>query len=118
VAVIAFLAHRWEAVPTGKTMRHLGSARPPVALHHLADTTDFPIGTPSAPASPPDRRHRSGSSCGKGHGKRQEQPLWNFTVLGEHAALVRRDRGALPRGPWRNPVRLRTRVVHGYWSIE
>jgi uncharacterized protein with HEPN domain len=32
--------------------------------------------------------------------------------------LSEETEGPLPRYPWRNPVRLRTRVVHGYWSVD
>jgi uncharacterized protein with HEPN domain len=50
---------------------------------------------------------------------RRDALLWNFTVLGEAAAqisddLVRRH----PEIPWRQPVLLRNRIVHGYWSID
>jgi uncharacterized protein with HEPN domain len=40
-------------------------------------------------------------------------------VLGEAATLVSGETKArLPDIPWRNPVRLRNRVVHGYWSVD
>ncbi len=50
---------------------------------------------------------------------RRDALLWNFTVLGEAAgqvseATVRRH----PEIPWRQPVLLRNRIVHGYWSID
>lgn len=45
--------------------------------------------------------------------------LGNFTVLGEAAALVSEaTKVRFPDVPWRNPVRLRNRVVHGYWSVD
>lgn len=50
---------------------------------------------------------------------RRESLLWNFTVLGEAAGLVSDETKArFPRIPWRNPMRLRNRVVHGYWSVD
>jgi uncharacterized protein with HEPN domain len=46
---------------------------------------------------------------------RRDSLLWNFTVLGEAATLVSGETKArFPDIPWRNPVRLRNRVVHGY----
>ena len=50
---------------------------------------------------------------------RRDALLWNFTVLGEAAgqvseATVRRH----PEVPWQQPVLLRNRIVHGYWSID
>lgn len=45
--------------------------------------------------------------------------LWNFTVLGEAAGnLSTPFRVGHPEVPWADPVRLRNRIVHGYWSIE
>ena len=45
--------------------------------------------------------------------------LWNFTVLGEAitqlSESIRTDQSAVP---WSDPVRLRNRIVHGYWSID
>ena len=50
---------------------------------------------------------------------RRDSLLWNFTVLGEAAGLVSDETKArFPDIPWRNPVRLRNRVVHGYWSVD
>ena len=50
---------------------------------------------------------------------RRDSLLWNFTVLGEAAALVSDETKArFPGIPRRNPVRLRNRVVHGYWSVD
>jgi uncharacterized protein with HEPN domain len=45
--------------------------------------------------------------------------LWNYTVLGEainqlSSELVARH----PEVPWRDPVRVRNRIVHGYWSVD
>lgn len=45
--------------------------------------------------------------------------LWNFTVLGEASGQVSDDlKNAHPELPWADPVRLRNRIVHGYWSVE
>jgi uncharacterized protein with HEPN domain len=50
---------------------------------------------------------------------RRDSLLWNFTVLGEAATLVSSETKArFPGIPWRNPARLRNRVVHGYWSVD
>lgn len=50
---------------------------------------------------------------------RRDALLWNFTVLGEAATLVSDETKArFPDIPWRNPARLRNRVVHGYWSVD
>jgi uncharacterized protein with HEPN domain len=50
---------------------------------------------------------------------RRDSLLWNFTVLGEAATLVSdATKARFPDIPWRNPVRLRNRVVHGYWSVD
>ena len=50
---------------------------------------------------------------------RRDALLWNFTVLGEAATLVSDSTKArFPEIPWRNPARLRNRVVHGYWSVD
>jgi uncharacterized protein with HEPN domain len=50
---------------------------------------------------------------------RRDALLWNFTVLGEAASQVSEEtRSRFPAIPWRNPARLRNRVVHGYWSVD
>ena len=50
---------------------------------------------------------------------RLEALLWNFTVLGEAAAAVSGEtKQRFPDVPWRNPTRLRNRVVHAYWSVD
>ena len=47
-----------------------------------------------------------------------ESLLWNFTVLGEAAARVSPElKDAHPKVPWSDPVRMRNRIVHGYWSV-
>ena len=51
--------------------------------------------------------------------QRREALLWNFTVLGEAAAqLDDHLTGQFPEVPWTQPIRLRNRIVHGYWSID
>lgn len=50
---------------------------------------------------------------------RRDALLWNFTVLGEAVAQLSEDlKGAHPRVGWSDPVRLRNRIVHGYWSVD
>lgn len=45
--------------------------------------------------------------------------LWNFTVLGEASGQVSTElKSAHPEVPWADPVRLRNRIVHRYWSVE
>ncbi|MBS1846820.1 MAG: DUF86 domain-containing protein [Actinobacteria bacterium] len=45
--------------------------------------------------------------------------LWNYTVLGEAANGVSdRTKSENPDVRWADPVRLRNRIVHGYWSID
>jgi uncharacterized protein with HEPN domain len=51
--------------------------------------------------------------------QRRDALLWNFTVLGEAAAQLPDDLKAdYPEIPWQQPLRLRNRIVHGYWSID
>jgi uncharacterized protein with HEPN domain len=51
--------------------------------------------------------------------QRRDALLWNFTVLGEAAARVTPDvKQRFSDVPWEQPVRLRNRIVHGYWSID
>lgn len=50
---------------------------------------------------------------------RRDALLWNFTVLGEAAnQLPDEVKGRFSEVPWQQPVRLRNRIVHGYWSID
>jgi len=45
--------------------------------------------------------------------------LWNFTVLGEAAGqLSAQLTDQFPEIAWQQPMRLRNRIVHGYWSID
>ncbi len=51
--------------------------------------------------------------------QRRDALLWNFTVLGEAAGQVSEQvRTQFPDITWRQPQRLRNRIVHGYWSID
>ena len=50
---------------------------------------------------------------------RRDALLWNFAVLGEAATQLSPELcGRFPEVPWRQPARLRNRIVHGYWSID
>ena len=50
---------------------------------------------------------------------RREALLWTFTVLDEASTSVSDElKQRFSDVPWRNPIRLRNRVVHGYWSVE
>ena len=45
--------------------------------------------------------------------------LWNLTVIGEAVnQLPEGLRAQHPQVPWSQPVRLRNRIVHGYWSLD
>lgn len=51
--------------------------------------------------------------------ERRDALLWNYTVLGEAAGQVSDETKArFPAVAWQQPVRLRNRIVHGYWSID
>jgi len=50
---------------------------------------------------------------------RRDALLWNFTVLGEAVAQLTEDlKDAHPQVGWSDPVRMRNRIVHGYWSVD
>ena len=50
---------------------------------------------------------------------RRDALLWNFTVLGEAISqLSETTRSRHREVPWSDPVRLRNRIVHGYWSVD
>lgn len=50
---------------------------------------------------------------------RRDALLWNFTVLGEAVAQLSQDlKDAHPEVSWSDPIRLRNRIVHGYWSVD
>jgi uncharacterized protein with HEPN domain len=50
---------------------------------------------------------------------RRSALLWHFTVLGEAASQVPADiRSSQPDITWRAAMRLRNRIVHGYWNID
>ena len=51
--------------------------------------------------------------------ERRDALLWNYTVLGEAAGQISAETKArFPAVTWQQPVRLRNRIVHGYWSID
>ena len=51
--------------------------------------------------------------------QRRDALLWNFTVLGEAAGQLSDEvKTRFPDIAWQQPVRLRNRIVHGYWSID
>lgn len=53
------------------------------------------------------------------HRVRRDAVLWNFTVLGEAAAQVSdATKLAAPDIPWAEPVRVRNRIIHGYWGTD
>jgi len=45
--------------------------------------------------------------------------LWNLTVMGEAVSqlpeIMRAQHDTIP---WNQPIRLRNRIVHGYWSVD
>lgn len=50
---------------------------------------------------------------------RRDAMLWNFTVLGEAAAQVSEElKAGHADVSWSDPIRLRNRILHGYWSID
>ncbi|MGH3200372.1 MAG: HepT-like ribonuclease domain-containing protein, partial [Streptosporangiaceae bacterium] len=51
--------------------------------------------------------------------QRRDALLWNFTVLGEAAGQLSTEvKERFPDIAWQQPIRLRNRIVHGYWSID
>ena len=45
--------------------------------------------------------------------------LWNLTILGEAMTqLSIETTSPYTDIPWRKPIDLRNRIVHGYWSID
>ncbi len=50
---------------------------------------------------------------------RRDALLWNFTVLGEAVGQLSDEiKREHPEVGWASPVRMRNRIVHGYWSID
>ncbi|MEE9415124.1 MAG: HepT-like ribonuclease domain-containing protein [Acidimicrobiales bacterium] len=50
---------------------------------------------------------------------RRDAVLWNLMVLGEAASQISAElKEAHSELTWSDPIRLRNRLVHGYWSIE
>lgn len=43
--------------------------------------------------------------------------LWNFTVLGEACSQFT-QKEQFPSISWHQPIAMRNRVVHGYWSAD
>ena len=51
--------------------------------------------------------------------QRRDALLRNFAVLGEAAGQLSAEvKDKFPDTPWQQPIRLRNRIVHGYWSID
>lgn len=51
--------------------------------------------------------------------QRRDALLWNFAVLGEAAGQLSAEvKEKFPDIPWQQPIRLRNRIVHGYWSVD
>ena len=51
--------------------------------------------------------------------QRRDALLWNFTVVGEAAGQLSDEvKTRFPGVMWQQPVRLRNRIVHGYWSVD
>jgi uncharacterized protein with HEPN domain len=51
--------------------------------------------------------------------QRRDALLWNFTVLGEAAGQLSAEiKDKFPDMLWQQPIGLRNRIVHGYWSID
>ena len=45
--------------------------------------------------------------------------LWNLTILGEAITQLSIETTAPHTDiPWRKPIDLRNRIVHGYWSVD
>jgi uncharacterized protein with HEPN domain len=50
---------------------------------------------------------------------RRDALLWNFTVLGEAVGQLSDElKDDHPEIGWASPIRMRNRIVHGYWSID
>jgi uncharacterized protein with HEPN domain len=51
--------------------------------------------------------------------QRRDALLWNFTVLAEATGQVSAQlKDRFPDVAWQQPMRLRNRIVHGYWFID
>ncbi len=51
--------------------------------------------------------------------QRRDALLWNFTVLGEAAGQLSGEiKARFAEVSWQQPIRLRNRIIHGYWSID
>lgn len=50
---------------------------------------------------------------------RREAVLWNYTVLGEASSQVPLElKEAHSEIGWAQAIRLRNRIVHGYWNVD
>ena len=55
----------------------------------------------------------------EGDRQRRDALLWNFTVPGEAAGQLSAEvKDKFPGMSWQQPIRLRNRIDHGYWSID
>jgi len=49
----------------------------------------------------------------------REALLWSYTVLGEATGRLSNElKGRYGEIPWRSPLSLRNRIVHGYWQVS
>jgi uncharacterized protein with HEPN domain len=45
--------------------------------------------------------------------------LWNLTIVGEACGQLSEEFRMVHEDlPWSQPIRLRNRIVHGYWSVD
>lgn len=45
--------------------------------------------------------------------------LWNLTIVGEAVGQLPDElRAEHPEVPWNHAIRLRNRIIHGYWSVD
>ena len=49
----------------------------------------------------------------------REALMWSYTVLGEACGRLSEElKMQHPGVPWRSPLALRNRIVHGYWQVS
>lgn len=49
----------------------------------------------------------------------REALMWSYTVLGEACGRLSEElKMRHPGVPWRSPLALRNRIVHGYWQVS
>jgi uncharacterized protein with HEPN domain len=93
-------------------MTRCGQASGPAIPQTASQAPQAPEVLAAEPA--PCRLHR-----GEADRQRRDALLWNFTVLGEAAGRLSDEiKARFPDVTWQQPVRLRDRIVHGYWSID